>query len=72
MSEDLIIGSLRCSIRGLQELMQYLEGRHGLGGDDAVYCQQKVKEAVRQLKVFQRLVSEHAPVKTFTPQLFWN
>jgi hypothetical protein len=46
--DDLLIGSLRIPIREMQELVNYLESRRGLNGDDIAYCRHRVTELMRQ------------------------
>ena len=70
--DDLLIGSLRIPIRELQELVNYLESRRGLGGDDITYCQIKVKDLVKQLKAFQRVVELERRRTETADLLSWN
>ncbi len=73
--DDLILGSLRVPVEALQELLEYLEARPGLGFDETLYCEHRVIEVMRQLKVVRRLLNNQQrdirPL-TPTPGLFWN
>ena len=70
--DDLLIGSLRIPIRELQELVNYLESRRGLGSDDISYCRHRVADLMRQLKALQRIVD--LELRRAEPQepLCWN
>ena len=70
--DDILIGSLRIPVWGLQELVNYLESRRDLSSEDAVFCQQRVKETVKQLRALERLVDGELSRFPVASELCWN
>lgn len=56
---EFLIGHLRDQVRGLQSLLNYLESRSVVGGEDYVYSRTKLHTLIRQLRDLERFASTH-------------
>ena len=59
---ECLIGHLRDQVRGLQALLNYLESRSVVGGDDYAYSRTKLHSLIGQLKALERFSSTHGRV----------
>lgn len=59
---ELLIGHLRHQVRNLQSLLNYLEGRDTIQGDDYTYSHTRLRELIGGLKALEKFSLERGTI----------
>lgn len=55
---ELLIGHLRSQVRNLQSLLNYLESRPVIDGDDYAYSRTRLRELIERLRELERFSAQ--------------
>ncbi|PIQ84776.1 MAG: hypothetical protein COV75_00615 [Candidatus Omnitrophica bacterium CG11_big_fil_rev_8_21_14_0_20_63_9] len=62
---EVLIGHLRSQVRNLQSLLNYLESRPAIDGDDYAYSRIRLRELVQRLKELERFSAQRGEAYRF-------